>query len=86
MSKKTKNRYFLIYDEGSETARYATVSLEEALEFSEVGSRIKEVTLRQWVLEQLSWENDGTDLERDAGIYEWAAKLAAEDLEAEAAE
>lgn len=89
-NKKTKNKYYLIHHGDCEYASYAVVGLRDVYkqleweaEHGKVDYRIREVSLREWVAEQLSWEEPGADLEREAGIYEWAAQLARQDMEAE---
>ena len=85
-----RNEYYLIYEDGYDMASRATVGLKETLEemkylaSDSTDLRFKKVSLQDWVNEQLSWE-DG-DPEHAAGIYEWAAKLAREDMKAEQAE
>jgi len=88
--KKEKNRYYLIHHGDCEYAAYAVVGLKEVYKQIEweaqngkLDYRIREVSLREWVNEQLSWEDEGTDLEREAGIYELAATLAKQDMENE---
>lgn len=90
MENKTKNQYYLIYHGEDKNASYAVVGLQEVYkqiewetQHGKVDYRIREVSLREWVAEQLSWEDEGADLEREAGIYSWAANLAAHDAEAE---
>ena len=89
-NKKQKNEYYLIYHGDCEYASYAVVGINEVYKQIEwekqngnVDYRIKQVTLREWVTEQINWEEDGADLEREAGIYQLAADLARQDMEAE---
>lgn len=86
--KKEKNHYYLIHHGDCEYASYAVVGLKEVYkqieweaENGRIDYRIREVSLREWVNEQLSWEDEGTDPEREAGIYELAATLAKQDME-----
>lgn len=83
-----RNEYFLIYEDDFDMASRATVGIEDTLdEMKDLNGQkltYKKVSLQEWVNEQLSWE-DG-DPEFAAGIYEWAAKLAKQDMEAEQAE
>ena len=87
-NKTKKNQYYLIYHGDCEYASYAVVGIEAVYEQikweaenGKIDYRIRKVSLREWVNEQLSWEDEGTDLEREAGIYELAATLAKQDME-----
>lgn len=87
-NKTTKNRYYLIHHGDDKNASYAVVGIEAVYdqikweaENGRIDYRIREVSLREWVAEQISWEEDGTDLEREAGIYQLAADLAKQDME-----
>ena len=89
-NKTKKNQYYLIYHGEDKNASYAVVGLRDVYkqieweaQHGKVDYRIREVSLREWINEQLSWEDEGTDLEREAGIYELAATLAKQDMENE---